>query len=108
MPVIHLALSHHDALVSSHIIIRRVIWVCWSTIQIPALSLRPEDGEFKANQNYIKILFQENKQSHKAGHWWLMPMPVIVATQKSEIRKITVQNQPRQTVHETLSFFFFF
>jgi hypothetical protein len=29
--------------------------------------------------------------------------PVILATQEAEIRRITVQSQPRQTVHETLS-----
>jgi hypothetical protein len=30
-------------------------------------------------------------------------MPLILATQKAEIRRITVQSQPRQIVHETLS-----
>jgi hypothetical protein len=30
-------------------------------------------------------------------------MPVILATQKAEIRRITVQSQPRQIVHKTLS-----
>jgi hypothetical protein len=30
-------------------------------------------------------------------------MPVILATQEAEIRRITVQSQPRQTVRETLS-----
>jgi hypothetical protein len=30
-------------------------------------------------------------------------MPVILATQEAEIRKITVQSQPRQIVCETLS-----
>jgi hypothetical protein len=30
-------------------------------------------------------------------------MPVILATQEAEIRKITVQSQPKQIVHETLS-----
>jgi hypothetical protein len=32
-------------------------------------------------------------------HWWLTP--VILAIQKAEIRKIMVQSQPRQIVHET-------
>jgi hypothetical protein len=32
---------------------------------------------------------------------WLRP--VILATQKAEIRRIMVQSQPRQIVHETLS-----
>jgi hypothetical protein len=30
-------------------------------------------------------------------------MPVILATQEVEIRSITVQRQPRQIVHKTLS-----
>jgi hypothetical protein len=30
-------------------------------------------------------------------------MPVILATQEAEIRRITVQSYPRQTVHENLS-----
>jgi hypothetical protein len=30
-------------------------------------------------------------------------MPIILATQEAEIRKIVVQSQPRQIVHETLS-----
>jgi hypothetical protein len=30
-------------------------------------------------------------------------MPVILATQEAEIKKIEVQSQPRQIVHKTLS-----
>jgi hypothetical protein len=30
-------------------------------------------------------------------------MPIILATQEAEIRRITVQSQLGQTVHETLS-----
>jgi hypothetical protein len=30
-------------------------------------------------------------------------MPVILATQKAEIRKVAVQSQPREIVHKTLS-----
>jgi hypothetical protein len=36
-----------------------------------------------------------------AGNQWLTS--VILATQEAEIRRITVQNQPRKIVHETLS-----
>jgi hypothetical protein len=32
-----------------------------------------------------------------------MGMPVILATQEAEIRRIMVQSQPGQIVHETLS-----
>jgi hypothetical protein len=30
-------------------------------------------------------------------------MPIILATQKAEIRRITAQSQPRQTVYEILA-----
>jgi hypothetical protein len=30
-------------------------------------------------------------------------MPVILATQEAEIKRIVVQSQPRQIVHKTLS-----
>jgi hypothetical protein len=33
--------------------------------------------------------------------WWFTP--VILATQETEIRRITVGSQPRQIVHKTLS-----
>jgi hypothetical protein len=41
------------------------------------------------------------KKKKTAGHQWLKP--IILATQEAEMRRITVQSQPGQTVHETLS-----
>jgi hypothetical protein len=42
-----------------------------------------------------------NTKTFIARHWWLMP--VLLATWEAEIRKIVVQNQPRQVVGETPS-----
>jgi hypothetical protein len=36
---------------------------------------------------------------YSARCWWFTPL--ILATQKAEIRRIMVQNQPRQTVLKT-------
>jgi hypothetical protein len=53
----------------------------------------------KALQNN-KCLHWKKKKEPGAKHWWLTP--IILATQKAEMR-ITVQSQPWQIVHETLS-----
>jgi hypothetical protein len=45
------------------------------------------------------------KVKHKDGECSQVPwlMPVILNTKKAEIRRITVQSQPEQIAHETLS-----
>jgi hypothetical protein len=50
------------------------------------------------NKNKEDIYSHLNKFKR---HQWLMP--VILVTQEEEIRRITVQSHPRQTVCETLS-----
>jgi hypothetical protein len=47
------------------------------------------------------ITVKKKRKLTSARHQWLPP--VILATQETEIRKITVRSQPRQIVHETLS-----
>jgi hypothetical protein len=55
---------------------------------------RQEDLEFKASLGYkVRTCLKKQKV---AGHWWLMP--VILATQEVEIRRIAVRSQPRQIV----------
>jgi hypothetical protein len=39
----------------------------------------------------------------KRGSWVPVLTPIIPATQEEEIRRMVVQNQPRQIVHKTLS-----
>jgi hypothetical protein len=46
-------------------------------------------------------MVQPVKKFHLSRARWLMP--VILASQEAEIRRIEVQSQPRKIVHETLS-----
>jgi hypothetical protein len=50
---------------------------------------------------FLIPLLYFKKYVNTAGHWWLMP--VILTTQEAEIRRIMVQSQMEQIVHETLS-----
>jgi hypothetical protein len=50
---------------------------------------------------YHDIFFVYNKSSKRAGCWWLMP--IILATQEAESRRIMVPGQPWQIVLEILS-----
>jgi hypothetical protein len=44
---------------------------------------------------------KEYKMTKNARHQWLMP--ILLAIQEAEIRRITVRSQPGQIVPETLS-----
>jgi hypothetical protein len=49
----------------------------------------------------IEPIMIEFKDNFVVGHQWLMPM--ILATQEAKIRRIRVQSQPREILHETPS-----
>jgi hypothetical protein len=42
-----------------------------------------------------------NERRNSAGHQWLRP--VILATEKAEIRKISVRSQPQQIIRDPIS-----
>jgi hypothetical protein len=58
------------------------------------LSLRDFELELLNNSETVKTV--------ESQHWWFIP--VILATQEAEIRRITVRSQPSfRIVHKTLS-----
>jgi hypothetical protein len=54
------------------------------------------------NQEVYEVMIAKGymKFSKRAGHPWLTP--IIFASQKAEIRRITVQGQPREIIQEAL------
>jgi hypothetical protein len=52
-------------------------------------------------QKCEKVVKEFGKNNMVSQHWWLMSG--ILGIQEAEIRRIKVQSQPGQTVHETLS-----
>jgi hypothetical protein len=56
----------------------------------------PSHREALSNSRTVK---ERNK--NRVRCWWLTP--IILAAQEAEIKKILIQSQPGQIVHETLS-----
>jgi hypothetical protein len=63
--------------------------------------LQNEDNIYVGGAFENEMINYKVKREPYARCWWLMP--VILASQEAEIRRITVQSQPKQIVHETLS-----
>jgi predicted P-loop ATPase len=49
----------------------------------------------------VRVKEGSQEGEYEAGHWWITS--VILATQEAELRRVVVQSQPRQIVHEILS-----
>jgi hypothetical protein len=76
-------------------------WKCDSNNRVPALQVQnPTNPPKKKSLHLLVCLLNCNLYKHMAWHLWLTP--VILATQEAEIRRITVQSQAGQIVHETL------
>jgi hypothetical protein len=72
------------------------VWLWEST-----KSVNREAGLNTYPMEFWNPLYLHSKRATTAGHWWLMP--IILAIQETEIRKISAQGQPWQIVHKTLS-----
>jgi hypothetical protein len=60
---------------------------------IPALGrLRQKDQQFEVSLGYI--VRPGLKKQKQASHWWFMP--IILATQEVEIRRITFKVSPKK------------
>jgi hypothetical protein len=72
----------------------------WYTSVIPALGrLRQKHPKFEGSLGYI-VKDPVSKTKTEAGCWWLTP--VILAPQEAEIRRLSIESQPRQLIHEPL------
>jgi hypothetical protein len=65
---------------------------------IGRLCKKEQDGEGEGKEEEVG---GEKKEEEEAECWWLIP--IILATQEAKIKRITVQDQPKQIVLETLS-----
>jgi hypothetical protein len=57
--------------------------------------------EHTSSSHEFKSQYEQQQKKFSARHWCVIP--VILATQEAEMRRIVVQSQPRKIVHKTLS-----
>jgi hypothetical protein len=72
------------------------MYVCWIPLVYPlwVYGRALHTGHLENSLLVLRKLIE-------ARHWWFMP--VILATQEAEIRRITIRSQLRQIVLKTLS-----
>jgi hypothetical protein len=90
-----------------------------SILSIVLNSMHPEQSQFILNSGLLGAIYPQDikgllyidsifffthiKMFHECQVPAAHTAPIILATQEAEIRRIMVQNQPRQIVHETLT-----
>jgi hypothetical protein len=70
--------------------------------QVPVLQVKARLGDFTSVSEGQINYSSENTLGarHLDGHWWLIP--IILAIQEAEIKRIVVRSQSGQIVHKTL------